>query len=64
MTTTTQTIEIAPKWEGILPMLLAVIVDGSDAGRAEAAAELRRMAQLADLYVEAQKPELSAQVEG
>jgi len=46
------TIDLTPSWVGILPLLLAALQDGSDTAKTAAQAELRRMAQLADLYKE------------
>lgn len=51
------TIDLTPSWEGVLAIHLAVL-DNRKAGleaRATARAELRRMAQLADRYVEVEK---------
>lgn len=59
MTTEIKTIDVTPTWSAILPMLIMVLQDGTPQGQAEATAELRRMAQLADRYVAAQQ-ELSA----
>lgn len=43
-----------PSWVSILPLLLASYCDGvSGEGRGVAMAELRRIAELADLYGEA-----------
>jgi len=42
-------IEIKPTWSGVLPALLAAIELGTDKGRSEAAAQLLRMARMADL---------------
>lgn len=50
-----ETIDLTPTWEAILPVLLAVITDGTPKGRTEAEAELRRMARIADAYVAASK---------
>lgn len=46
-------IDCTPTWRNVLPLLLAVVRDGSDKGQIEARIELQRMADLADLYVEA-----------
>ena len=35
-------------WQGITPMLIAVIQDGTPEAKAEAKAELLRMAEIAD----------------
>lgn len=49
----TETIDITPTWEGILPVLLTLAIEG-DTGTARETArqELRRMAKLADWAVE------------
>lgn len=51
---TTKTIDMTPTWEGMLPILLTLLENGSAAGRATAMAEMRKMAKLADLYVKSQ----------
>lgn len=48
-------IDVTPTWSAILPLLLAVYKDGNFHGIKEAEGELRRMAELADLYVASQK---------
>ncbi len=48
------TIDATPTWSGILPALLVLIENGSP-GASIARDELKRMAQLADLYVASQK---------
>lgn len=45
-----RTIDLTPTWSAVLPMLLAVLEDGSEAGRKMARAELARMAEAADAY--------------
>ena len=45
------TIDATPTWEAVVPLLMAVIENGTFEGRAAAEQELRRMAKLADLYV-------------
>jgi hypothetical protein len=51
-----KTIDMTPTWEGILPALIAVIENGTTGeARANALNELRRMAQLADKHVAAEK---------
>lgn len=47
-----RTVELTPSWRGVLHLLLAVYTDGSASARADVIAELERMADLADLYVE------------
>lgn len=49
------TIDITPTWEAILPSLIAVIQDGNGDGKRLAIEELRRMATIADKYVELTK---------
>ena len=54
--TAVKTVKIGPEgWEEALPLLLAVYEDGTPTGRAEALKELRRMAELADRYVDLSK---------
>lgn len=48
-------IDITPTWQGILPALIALMEDGTDAGRREAQRALVRMAKAADVVVVAQK---------
>lgn len=43
-------IDLTPIWEGVLPMLIAVLENGSGNGKAIATAELKRMAKAADLW--------------
>lgn len=50
-----KTINIEPTWEGILPLLIAIVRDGNHEGYLEAKGELERMAKAADLWNEAQK---------
>jgi hypothetical protein len=38
-------------WRGLLPALIMVLENGNATGRATAIAELKRMAEIADLYV-------------
>lgn len=45
-----KTIDITPTWEGLLPLLIALIKDGPPEGQKTAEEELRRMARAADLY--------------
>lgn len=47
-----KTIDVTPTWEGILPTLLVLLENGNSKGRETARAELKRMAKLADCYVE------------
>lgn len=41
-------IDVTPTWSGLMPALLAVIEDGTDAGREAARAELFRLAAIVD----------------
>lgn len=50
-----ETIDITPTWSGIVNALIIVIQDGDSKGRQIAIEELRRMAEIADKYVESQK---------
>lgn len=43
-------IDITPTWSAILPLLAAVLEDGSEAGRSSARAELLRCAWCADRW--------------
>lgn len=45
---TVKTIDLTPTWSGILPTLLLLLQSGNMEGKATAAAELRKMAKLAD----------------
>lgn len=47
----TETIDMTPTWEGMLPVYIAVIENGSFEGQRIAREELKRMAKLADAYV-------------
>lgn len=49
------TIDITPTWVAVLPLYLAAITDGSPSAQDAARSELRRMAELADLYVASSK---------
>lgn len=46
-----KTIDVTPTWVGILPTLLALYENATPKGKAEALAELRRMAAIADQHV-------------
>lgn len=49
-------IDITPTWEGVLDLYVEIAVNGNTAeARNAARSELRRMAQLADRYVQVQK---------
>lgn len=41
-------IDMTPTWQGVMPMLLAAVRDGTPKGRHEASAEINRLAGLAD----------------
>ncbi len=41
-------IDLTPTWQGILPLLLAALEDGTDQGKQIAREELQRMAKAAD----------------
>lgn len=49
------TINLCPNWEASLGMLETALTCGNAEGRQIAREELRKMARLADLYVESQK---------
>lgn len=50
-----QTIDCTPTWSGILPALLNVLENGTEEGKKVVYVELKRMAEIADKYVEYQK---------
>jgi len=49
------TIDCTPTWEGLLPALLAVVIDGTSEGQKMAKEQLRHMAKVADMMVEVDK---------
>ena len=52
---TTETIDITPTWEGLLPVLVHLAAHGATLDSREVATvELTRMAKIADLYVASQ----------
>lgn len=53
--TKTKTIDLTPTWQGILPSLIALLNSDSLKSRQVAESELRRMAGLADGYVQLSK---------
>lgn len=53
--TTIQTVDVTPTWQGILPALLTLLQSDNPKSRGVAESELRRMAGLADGFVESQK---------
>lgn len=44
------TIDFTPTWRAIVPIIIAALEDGTDAGKQAAKAELYRMAEVADRY--------------
>jgi hypothetical protein len=56
---TIQTVDVTPTWQGILPVLLTLLQSENLQTRDIAESELRRMAGLADGYVEVQKAGLT-----
>jgi hypothetical protein len=50
-----KTIDMTPTWEATLQTCLILVERGNREGRANAIAELKKMAKLADLYVESVK---------
>jgi hypothetical protein len=57
---TKKTVDLTPTWQGILPALLALYQSEFHKNREIAESELRRMAGLADGYVEAQRAGLTS----
>ena len=55
----TKTVDLTPTWQGILPALLDLVRSDNYKTREIAERELRRMAGLADGYVEIQKAGLT-----
>ena len=58
--TTVQTVDVTPTWSGILPALLTLLQSDNPKSRDIAESELRRMAGLADGFVESQKAGLTS----
>ena len=56
---TSKTVDVTPTWQGILPVLLTLLQSDNLQTRQIAESELRRMAGLADGYVEIQKAGLT-----
>jgi hypothetical protein len=50
-----RTIDATPSWADVVPMLALIIQSGDAATRADAIAELKRMARLADVAVKYHK---------
>jgi len=57
---TTNTVDLTPTWSGILPALLTLLQSPNPKSRDIAESELRRMAGLADGFVESQKAGLTS----
>lgn len=51
-----KTIDVTPSWSEILPALLVLLESGTPESKAFAKKELKRMAALADSYVETRRP--------
>lgn len=58
--TTSKTVDVTPTWQGILPALLALLQSDNPKSRDLAESELRRMAGLADGYIESLKAGLTS----
>ena len=58
---TARVIDMTPTWRGILPLLVEIAADGRNPGREMAWQELRRMADLADAAVAADKAARAAE---
>ena len=56
---TSKTVDLTPTWQGILPALLTLLQSDHPVTRRVAESELRRMAGLADGYVESQRAGLT-----
>ena len=50
-----ETIDLTPTWSALLPVMFEVLEHGTPKSRDEIRGELRRMAQIADLYVASRK---------
>ena len=57
---TPKTVDLTPTWQGILPALLDLVRSDNYKTREIAERELRRMAGLADGYVEGQRAGLTS----
>ena len=57
---TTQTVDLTPTWQGILPALLDLLKSDNPKSRQLAESELRRMAGLADGYIESLRAGLTS----
>ena len=58
---TTQTVDLTPTWQGILPALLNLLQSDNPKSRQLAESELRRMAGLAEGYIESLKAGLTSE---
>ena len=58
--TTVQTVDVTPTWSGVLPALLTLLQSTNPKSRDIAESELRRMAGLADGFVESQRAGLTS----
>ena len=57
---TSKTVDVTPTWQGILPALLTLLQSDNPKTRQVAESELRRMAGLADGYIESLKAGLTS----
>ena len=57
---TSKTVDVTPTWQGILPALLTLLQSENPKSRDLAESELRRMAGLADGYIESLKAGLTS----
>ena len=57
---TTKTVDLTPTWQGILPALLNLLQSDNPKSRQLAESELRRMAGLADGYIESLRAGLTS----
>lgn len=48
-------IDVTPTWEGILPLILEILRNGTDEAQDNAREELQRMARVADQYIALKK---------
>lgn len=62
----TETIDITPSWESLLPYMLAIYVDGSEESREQIASNFKRMAVAADIgvhYIKQQEKQTKLEVD-
>ena len=45
-----KTVDVTPTWRGVIPLILAALENGTDAGRRLALSEIGRMAEAADKW--------------